>query len=121
MLVVLGLCSRSASADNLWRVVSDQRGVLPLSLAHNAASSSQVMLSASHLLLQIRTKMLDDDGVDLSVTALLGSACFCIPALLSGLPFFPLSSCSGSSHLERQLLTSRVHVQRIAMLDVRSQ
>ena len=36
-------------------------------------------------------------------------------------PVFPLSPSSGSSHLERQLLTSCVHVKRVALLDVPSQ
>src|ERR1700693_888700 len=42
------------------------------------------------------------------------------PRLISGLPFAG-SLCSGYSDLERQLLTSRVHLQRVALLDVPSQ
>ena len=42
------------------------------------------------------------------------------PRLLSGLPFAG-SLCSGYSDLERQLFTSRVHLQRVTLLDVRSQ
>src|SRR4029077_13178086 len=42
------------------------------------------------------------------------------PRLLSGLPFVG-SFCSGYSHLERQLFTSRVHLQRLALLEVPSQ
>jgi len=40
--------------------------------------------------------------------------------LLSVLPFAG-SLCSGYSHLERQLFTSRVHLQHVALLDVPSQ
>ena len=42
------------------------------------------------------------------------------PRLLSGLPFAG-SLCSDYSHLERQLVTSRVHRQRVALLYVTSQ
>src|SRR6516162_10848795 len=40
--------------------------------------------------------------------------------LLNGFPLAG-SPCSGSSHLERQLLTGCVHVKRVALLDVASQ
>ena len=40
--------------------------------------------------------------------------------LLSGLPFAG-SLCSGYRHLERQLFTSRVHLQRVPLLDVSPQ
>src|SRR5260370_27960453 len=42
------------------------------------------------------------------------------PRLLSGLPFVG-SFCSSYSHLEHQLFTSRVHLQRLALLEVPSQ
>src|SRR6202162_169492 len=42
------------------------------------------------------------------------------PRLISGLPFAG-SRCSGYTDLERQLFTSRVHLQRVALLDVPSQ
>ena len=40
--------------------------------------------------------------------------------LIRGLPFAG-SLCCGYSDLERQLFTSRVHLQRVPLLDVRSQ
>src|SRR5258705_13152754 len=39
---------------------------------------------------------------------------------ISGLPF-AVSRCSGYSHLQRQLFTSGVYLQRVALLDVASQ
>jgi hypothetical protein len=42
------------------------------------------------------------------------------PRLLSGL-FVYRFTCSGSGNLKRQLFTSRLHVQRVALLDVPSQ
>jgi hypothetical protein len=75
----------------------------------------------AYLLLQIHTKTLNDNRSRRFGNGTLRSGVLLHhPRLLSGLPFAG-SLCSGYSDLERQLFTSRVHLQRVTLLDVRSQ